>query len=95
MSIHTLSQLKPYEKSYYEPIRINQLLTLILLGIKQLVTRVFSYHTTDKKYLYVNSDKLIVRAYILDAYTRLISNNSLTTEYHYPVTIEQLKEILV
>lgn len=27
--IHTLSQLKPYEKSYYEPVRINKLLNLV------------------------------------------------------------------
>ena len=73
---------------------------LILLGIKQLGSKqaipyVFSYHKTEKKLIYVNRDKLIVRAYILDTDTALISNNSLITEYDYPVTIEQLKEILV
>ena len=68
---------------------------LILLGIKQLVTCVFSYHTTDKKYLYVNSDKLIVKTYILGTSNGLTGHNTITTEYHYPVTIEQLKEILV
>ena len=73
---------------------------LLLLGIKKLGSKqaipyVFSYHKTEKKLIYVNRDKLIVRAYILDTDTALISNNSLITEYHYPVTIEQLKEILV
>ena len=73
---------------------------LILLGIKKLgskqaVPYVFSYHKTEKKLIYVNSDKLIVRAYILDADTALIFNNTTTTEYHYPVTIEQLKDVLV
>lgn len=68
---------------------------LILLGIKQIVLYVFTYHKTEKKLIYVYEDILIVRTYILDADTGLISNNSLTTEYHYPVTIEQLKEILV
>ena len=67
---------------------------LILLGIKQLVTRVFSYHTTDKKYLYVNSDKLIVRTCILGISDGLSGHNTTTTEYHYPVTIEQLKDVL-
>lgn len=73
---------------------------LILLGIKQLGSKqaipyVFIYHKTDKKYLYVNSDKLIVRAYILGTSNGLTEHNTITTEYHYPVTIEQLKEILV
>lgn len=67
---------------------------LILLGIKQLVTRVFSYHTTDKKYLYVNSDKLIVKTCILGISNGLSGHNTTTTEYHYPVTIEQLKDVL-
>ena len=67
---------------------------LILLGIKQLVTRVFSYHETEKKLIYVNRDKLIVKTCILDVDTALISNNTITTEYHYPVTIEQLKETI-
>ena len=68
---------------------------LLLLGIKQLVIRVFSYHTTDKKYLYVNSDKLIVKTYILGTFNGLSGHTKITTEYHYPVTLEQLKEILV
>ena len=73
---------------------------LLLLGIKKLgskqaVPYVFSYHKTEKKLIYVNRNKLIVRTYILDTDTGLISNNSLITEYHYPVTVEQLKEILV
>ena len=73
---------------------------LILLGIKklsikQLVTCVFSYHKTEKKLIYVTRDKLIVRTYILDTDTALMSNDSLITEYHYPITVEQLKEILV
>ena len=67
---------------------------LILLGIKQLVTRVFSYHTTDKKYLYVNSDKLIVKTCILGISDGLSGHNTTITEYHYPVTIEQLKGVL-
>lgn len=67
---------------------------LILLGIKQLVTCVFSYHTTDKKYLYVNSDKLIVKTCILGISNGLSGHNTTTTEYHYPVTIEQLKDVL-
>ena len=72
---------------------------LILLGIKKLgskqaVPYVFSYHETEKKLIYVNKDKLIVRTYILDADTALISNKSLITEYRYPVTVEQIKEIL-
>ena len=67
---------------------------LILLGIKQLVTSVFSYHTTDKKYLYVNSDKLIVKTYILGTSNGLSGHNTTTTEYRYPVTIEQLKDVL-
>ena len=72
---------------------------LILLGIKKLGSKqaipyVFSYHKTEKKLIYVNRNKLIVRTYILDADTGLISNNSLITEYHYPVTIEQLKDVL-
>ena len=73
---------------------------LILLGIKQLGSKqaipyVFSYHKTEKKLIYVNRDKLIVRTYILDADNALISNNTLITEYNYPVTIEQLKDVLV
>ena len=73
---------------------------LILLGIKKLGSKqaipyVFSYHKTEKKLIYVNRNKLIVRTYILDADTALISNNSLITEYHYPVTVEQLKYVLV
>ena len=67
---------------------------LILLGIKQLITRVFSYHTTDKKLIYVNRDKLIVRTRILGISNGLSGYNTTTTEYHYPVTIEQLKDVL-
>ena len=72
---------------------------LILLGIKKLGSKqaipyVFSYHTTDKKYLYVNSDKLIIRTCILGISNGLSGHNTTTTEYHYPVTIEQLKDVL-
>ena len=67
---------------------------LIMLGIKQLVTRVFSYHKTEKKLIYVNKDKLIIRTHILDTDTGLLSSNSLTAEYIYPVTLEQLKDAL-
>ena len=73
---------------------------LILLGIKKLGSTqaapyVFSYYKTENKLIYVSRNKLIVSADILDADTGLISNKTLITEYHYPVTIEQLKEILV
>ena len=67
---------------------------LILLGIKQLATRVFSYHTADMKYLFVNSDKLIVKTYILGISNGLSGYDITTTEYHYPITIEQLKDVL-
>lgn len=66
---------------------------LVLLGIKRIVTHVFSYHKTEMKLIYVNKDKLIVRTHILYTYTG-VNNNTLETVYPYPVTLEQLKNVL-